>query len=233
MKIYGWQSTLCGRRKTLFEPLPPGVPFIQILHANNSHWIVVSNIGVNCKVAIDSVHVYDSLCYPLDLKTRIEICSFVKTDAEKIHFDLMNCCCQPNLNDCGVYAIACATELALGKDPLLCSWAEQNMRSHLKMCLEMKKMVRFPTTRTRRVRFGTRFRKSVVEEVFCICRLPNDKCKPMIQCGNCRKWYHNSCVSVPEKVCKSLDWKCNKCKVYEEEVKRQNFGNDIVAIITS
>ena len=51
---------------------------------------------------------------------------------------------QINGCDCGVFAIANATELAFGKDPLLCQYDTEVMRLHFLKCLENRKMKRFP-----------------------------------------------------------------------------------------
>ena len=56
----------------------------------------------------------------------------------------MNVVAQQNADDCGVHAIAYATELAHGTDPVLCSWDFENMRPHLIQCLESGVIARFP-----------------------------------------------------------------------------------------
>ena len=64
----------------------------------------------------------------------------MKPDVQSLRFDFMNIQQQTNAYDCGIYAIACATELALGFDPVLCSWDCEHMREHLLNCLERGKM---------------------------------------------------------------------------------------------
>ena len=52
----------------------------------------------------------------------------------------------------GILAIASATELAHGYDPVLCSWdTSRVMRDPLLSCLENDHITRFPTTRRQRV----------------------------------------------------------------------------------
>ena len=46
---------------------------------------------------------------------------------------------------------------------------------------------------------GKRVRKSIKENVYCDCMMPNDKDKPMIQCDFCKKWFHLLCVELEEK----------------------------------
>ena len=57
---------------------------------------------------------------------------------------------KPNLNDCGLFALACATELVHGCDPVLCSFNNASMRPHLMACLEAGHISRFPCTKRRR-----------------------------------------------------------------------------------
>ena len=34
------------------------------------------------------------------------------------------------------------------------------------------------------------------EELFCICKQPDDGLRPMIECDLCNDWYHFSCVNI-------------------------------------
>ena len=43
----------------------------------------------------------------------------------------MNIQTQPNLNDCGLFALACATELVHGCDPVLWSFNNASMQPHI------------------------------------------------------------------------------------------------------
>ena len=89
---------------------------------------------------------------------------------------------QPNASDCGVFAVAVATEIVHGKDPLLSFWDVSRMRPHLIECLENRLIQCFSQARTRRIPPGNQFKKVIQETVFCICRTPNDRYMAMIQC---------------------------------------------------
>lgn len=93
-------------------PVPQGKPFIQPVHVQDNHWITVSNIDVKQKSHYrDGVCVYDSGLGPhISKSTKEIICQFVKPTSEYLIFDTINIQSQPNLSDCGLYAIACATE---------------------------------------------------------------------------------------------------------------------------
>ena len=91
--------------------------FVQILNVmHGSHWITVSNI--NCDS--DTVNVYDSAYALIDMDTKLQICSFIRPSCDVLTLRMPNIQHQPNSFDCGVFSIATATELALGRDPHLC-----------------------------------------------------------------------------------------------------------------
>ena len=119
-----------------------------------------------------------------------------KCTRDTLRFDVMNVQAQPNGYDCGVYAIANATELAYGCDPVVCVWKSEDMRSHLLDSLQSGKVTRFPRVREQRIMLGTRVRKTVTGKVLCICRMINDKTRPMIECEHCLQWYHKNCMGL-------------------------------------
>ena len=170
--------------------------YIQILHIQN-HWVTVSNMKVpGDGYFTECACIYDNLYHAsVAANTKVQICSFVRPKAVEMRFDLMNIQPQDNLNDCGVYAIACATELTYGYDPCLAFFQPEAMRSHLTKCLESRTMLRFPLKKVRRVGFGKRVKQSVAERIYCNCRMPNyDKSLPMVMCSICSQWFHEKCI---------------------------------------
>ncbi len=161
----------------------------------------------------DSVQIYDSgLVLNTSLSTKRTICSFLKPSADTLHFEIMNIQGQNNSYDCGIFAVACATELAYEKDPVMCSWDTQQMRQHLISCLEQGQMHRFPIKKIRRIGLGMRIRSSTKESIYCFCRMPDDRSTPMIQCGSCKKWYHLACMALDEDGSYSdVNWVCSSC----------------------
>ena len=97
----------------------------------------------------------------LSLSTKRQICSFVRPTCNELKFDIMNIQCQENMNDCGLFAIAYATELVYGEDPCFCHFQTEVMRSHLMKCLESGVMERFPLKKRRRVGLGKRIKKKL------------------------------------------------------------------------
>ena len=220
-RIFGFQSTQLSKREGLFVHVPPNRPFIQVLHVAKCHWLTTSNVNVHGGACYkDIIGVYDS-GRPNAVSGEItnSVCSFFKCTSDVIRFDIMNVIPQPNVNDCGVHAIAHATELAHGADPVTCNWDMGQMRKHLLSCLESGVMTRFPKGGQRRVRFGTRVRKSFPFDLFCICRV-NDDSKSMIECVRCLKWYHKECMALDdEKSYSSVKWMCTECNSILSDAK--------------
>ena len=224
-KISGWQSTQCCKRENLFSALPPYTPFIQILHVANSHWITTTNISQNGEHYFDTVCLYDSMvvgssaCSPSIVRY---VCSFFKPPRKcrAIRFDTMNIAGQKNSSDCGLHAIACATELVHGCDPVVSEFDTKKMRPHLIECLENKRMSRFPVVKKRRVPLGSRVRKTVEVKIYCVCRLPNDPTREMIECVSCQVWFHLDCMSLDaEKSYKGEKWTCDECSALLKSVQ--------------
>ena len=80
--------------------------YIQILHCHQCHWITVSTIG--CKDG--EVNVYDSLYSDLDEVTKRKLMRVFGLSKITVHFP--NVQKQIGLVDCGLFAIAFATDLA-------------------------------------------------------------------------------------------------------------------------
>ena len=224
-KISGWQSPQYATREKGFCQIPLRILFIQLLHVNNNHWVVISNIDLrnpeygHCH----SVQCYDSgLALRVGSQTKRSICSLLKCPAKEITIELMNVEGQVNLFDCGVYALACATELAFEGDPVQCSWVTSSraMRDHLISCFEQGSIIQFPK-KNRRVGLGRHVRKFVREPLFCDCRMPWDrqsKQSPMIQCGTCKKWFHFLCMGLDGDTDYSeLKWLCKLCDNIEQQ----------------
>ena len=114
--------------------------FVQILHVQNSHWSVVSNIG--CEDGV--VNHYDST-YPSVSSVTIQlIATLVFSPASKLKVRIMDVGQQSNGSDCGVLAIAFAFDICCGKDPCSVQFDHKSIRQHLAKCLEKCKFTRFP-----------------------------------------------------------------------------------------
>lgn len=206
--IAGWQHTQHGKSLT-FEPIRKGDQFIQILYLE-SHWVTVSN--VKCTDP-NAVRIYDSRGSDPSLHLKKQICSFLRPKQKQLVIDVANVQRQHNGVDCGVFAIAYATELAHGQDPVRCQWAthDRSMRKHLLKCLEDKKVTPFPLEKERRTTLSSRVRTSIIEDIHCSCRMPNDKSMAMVRCDFCKYWYHKECEGIDLDFDLTSKWKCSEC----------------------
>lgn len=59
-----------------------------------------------------------SLPRTISMDIRKQVCSFMKTRSRTLRFEIMDVQMQENLNNCGLYVIACATELIPTKGPM-------------------------------------------------------------------------------------------------------------------
>ena len=211
-KILGWQNTQCVN--VGFKQLPPRAAYIQVLHVSGCHWVTVSNLNPkDGSCSFNSASIYDSIRpMSITLNLKKQICSFTRPTSEAFVFELMNIQTQTNSSDCGVFALAAAVELVEGHNPVVCYWDCTRMRSHLLQCLMEGRMIRFPLIKQRHIRFGQSIRKSEVEKIYCLCRMPNDKALQMVECTRCLKWYHNNCVELKsEENLKDMKWICPAC----------------------
>ena len=215
-KIEGWQSTQRGK-DFKFKVLPLGAKFVQICHVSRNHWIVASNV----KCTDNSVRIYDSLSdddpeAALSLDVQKQVCCLLRPVTKSLAFDIVNVKQQNTSYDCGIFALAYATELALNKEPLSCNLSSCTdiLRTHLLQCFEANKMAPFPQSqRERRVAMGSRIKYHKKVEVYCQCRMPYDPECNMVECCTCTQWFHLLCVGETRSV-KDLEkrkWNCPKC----------------------
>ena len=208
--VGGFQSPQYGTNLK-FKPLC-GKKFIQILNINGNHWITVSNIHQEVAER-NTIYMYDSMLPSrINIGTKRQICSLMKPPAKTLSIFLVDVMAQPNLYDCGVFAIANATELAHGKDPAKAQWDANKMRSHLLSCLQEGRMNRFPISIVRRVPFGRRVKTAFDESVYCTCRMPYDKNSDpaMIQCNTCHGWFHGQCMNIDIEEYVQQKWTCKE-----------------------
>lgn len=115
------------------------------------------------------VAVYDSLKFIPDQRRHIIACisSLLRTKENQFSYVVKPCQQQKNNYDCGVFAIAYATSIAMGIDPSTTILDKKQMRNHLIQCLLNQEFTLFPTTS--RGTLSTR-EDHFTEKVFCHCR---------------------------------------------------------------
>ena len=179
--------------------------FVQIVNTGN-HWVCLSTVG--CPPS--QVNVFDSLGTAANPVAIEHACRMLVSPKKNVKMVNQKVQVQRNGNDCGLFALAFATEICHGSSPVDCSYDASLLRKHLVCCFEGNHMTPFPRT-YRRVIFHKNV-KTLNIPIYCICRLPSNN-NPYVQCSQCSEWYHQDCVNIPGNVVKStIPWGCLKCK---------------------
>ena len=185
--------------------------FVQIVNVDNVHWITVSNVG--CEQG--TVNVYDSSFSSVYESTVNVIASLVLHPGPELKVRLMNVAKQATSGDCGVLAIAYAYAICSGLDPCLVNYDQKSIRWHLMQCLEAFCFSAFPASGRRTCK--SLVKKTQVYPLHCTCRMPEltkVKYDNFAECENCKSWYHQSCLNIPDEVFGSeeINWVCDSCK---------------------
>ena len=185
--------------------IPATSEFVQIINVGK-HWVCISTIG--CQAGI--VKIFDSLYSKPNSVLIDHACRMLFYQQDTVTFCNEKVQKQLGGSDCGLMALAFATDLCHGLDPATQRYSQFEMRQHFVSCLESGKMKPFPKT-NRRVHCHLSCNRNSVP-IFCLCRLPNNK-QEYIQCCSCRGWYHPQCSLAPQwAITSKLPWKCPKCK---------------------
>lgn len=101
--------------------------FVQILNLGSCHWLTISTVG--CKP--NQVKVYDSMHMPMSSSMKMTVAELLQTRCSQISVDHMNVQFQKGGSDCGLFAIATATAICHGQNPLQFEYNQAFMREHL------------------------------------------------------------------------------------------------------
>ena len=107
-EVRGLQSPLLGQSLSfaVTEPL-----FVQVLHVDTLHWVTV--IGVRSSL----VKVYDSVFNTAGSSLALQTASILRTKSDNIVLEVERTQFQLGKVDCGLFAIAFATEFCYGNNP--------------------------------------------------------------------------------------------------------------------
>lgn len=177
--------------------------FAQIL---NSHWVCLSTISSGP----GTVKVYDSLYHNVSPIAISHSCHMLLHTGDTITFLNENVQKQISHNDCGLFALAFATDLCHSIDPATQFYDQGKMREHYVSCLDSLDMVPFPRTSKRVHYHPTTKRKTVA--IYYACRMPYDK-REYVQCSKCNAWYHPTCLNIPKwAISTNRRCRCTTCR---------------------
>lgn len=187
----------CDLQKLLFHPA------VQILNEQErDHWVTTSYHGSN-------VMLYDSAASQsgeLSPSLEKQICEIYQP-AKKggtILVTVVPVQQQEGSTSCGLYSIAAALNVALGENLRKVTYDDSQMRAHLEKCFDQQKLTPFPTSRGEVERCQLRH---ITIQTYCICEMPDTFDTEMIECEECKEWFHCRCVEIANKT----DWHCPRC----------------------
>jgi len=222
-------------------PKAEGDKWMQIIHNGSNHWILATKgfFKEKKQVPLQTVEVFDS-CANKELTNNFSTCSIaslLRTEDESFYIDYLNCQQQKNDYDCGVFAIAFATCLLMGQNPLKKTFRQSELRAHLKKCLIDRELTMFPNDDAK---FPTvSVLRNEYVEVHCYCRRPafrnrTRKLEKMLVCKACSYQFHPTCEN--DKICfdKKGNFTCSMCLQKQNKEDREkkellkNIGKKIV-----
>ena len=113
---------------------------VQIINETNNHWLRFSMMysPPNC------LDVYDSLKSRVSPRVAKQARLILQSSEKSITLRSMHAQRQSGASDCGLFAIATATDLCFGLQPGLTDYEQSSMRQHLQTCFLKGEMKPFP-----------------------------------------------------------------------------------------
>ena len=113
---------------------------VQVLYDAN-HWVTSALVAGSVMLA-DRIN---QAITPGLVRQLRQLYAPVLTSAGRLHVNVLPCQKQAGGSACGLFAAAYAFDLASGSDSLDCLYGSENeMRAHLKMCLDAEALIPFP-----------------------------------------------------------------------------------------
>ena len=116
---------------------------LQIVYCTDrEHWVVATTI----KNRSGEVLIFDSVFNSVDDDTMKTVCNLFKHSGltGKLNVKMIKTPKQKGSDDCGVFSIAYATAIALGRSPAKLTFRQDSMRAHLVQCFYNDKFTMFP-----------------------------------------------------------------------------------------
>jgi len=186
---------------------------VQIVYdAAREHWFTITSVGCDA----NTVDVYDCVNgTPSNDCVKVITKAFC-VDGSQLNIRVLNMVKQLGKDDCSLFAIAYATTIVNGGDPVNVVYDQGKMREHLERCLTSGHMSVFPVLCHRTVR--RRFVRKIPVLLYCICKTSYVSGDGMVCCDSCRVWYHPSCIGLSEdefvdfREQRSKRYKCTSCQ---------------------
>lgn len=152
-----------GCRRLCSEKVCHGATTKRVFNVNENHWILISTIG--CPPATDNI--YDSLHGNISSHTQCLIADLLQCKASSFELRYQDVQWQSNGSDCGLFALANATALCNGVEPMTVSFDQCKMRKPLLSCFESCNTIPFPVHSQRERRVCPP--RIEIVNVYCVC----------------------------------------------------------------
>ena len=169
------------------------------------HWVCTCSLkGSSAVMVMDSMALFLSL----NNSTILQISKIYRVSTLEIR--TVSVQQQKGSLDCGLFAVAFAVEVCLGRNPQYAKLDQSKMRNHLYECLTERVMKPFPRSSSETLPRPSPLVRYI--KIYCKCRMPEDYDEKMVCCDGCEDWYHMSCVNLKKKELPEI-WFCHVCEV--------------------
>ena len=198
--------------------------FVQIANVRENHWITLSNAqNLRLEVSIyDSLHGVNKnkdakIKYPISVEQSVCQIMGPPDDVTFLVHDVQQ---QKGGNDCGLFAIAFATLLCVGRERGKERFDQKILRKELVKSFEDEDIASFVE---RACSTSNKKETEILYEwccpVHCHNRMPDDG-NEMVFCIACKRWFHGKFEMGDFH---SPHWRCHPCQVvFEREQKKEN-----------
>lgn len=187
------------------------VNFVQVIHVGRNHWACLSNKYCD---SLNEVELFDSQHNSRDPDSSVipQVCAILNSLEKNVVIKIVDVQQQRGSTECGLFALAFASDLCANGDPFTRVYSESQFWSHLLKCFISEKMTPFPS-RSKKSMSGERLAGFYPVDIFCVCRQPERL--PMVCCDTCCEWYHSNCAQIPEEVFLDgkMTWCCDRCTI--------------------
>ena len=102
---------------------------------------------------------------------------------------------QKGASDCGLFAISAAFQSAAGLRSS--TLMQEKLRQHVEELFHSGEVTPFPVAANRAK--NSNKTKHIVIRVYCMCKLPEEYDRHMVECEQCKTWCHYKCVGIKRK----------------------------------
>ena len=184
-----------------------------LIVGESNHWICTCSSSKEKSTVI----VMDSLGLFMDLNnsTLLQISkiynSTVPRNESSLKIRKLSVQQQKGSLDCGVFSVAYAVEVCMGRNPQYAFFDQEKMRQHLCICLSEGTLKPFPGMSSRSEELPRPALTLITVKLYCKCRMPEEY-DDMVCCDVCDRWYHFQCLNLrSENLPKK--WMCYSCAI--------------------